>query len=397
MQHLCQRSQWGHFTLDGAVGSEFGVAERRRTWISESSNWGWVAEDPRGALGGSVRQWCFWWNEDVQERFEQIWGADADELADELAGRFAFVWPWMIADVLPTRAVRTQTRVEALLADEGLIQRANGTNPLTVMSVSTTWGAFHAVRKRRSWDRPIIRTCPACGTEFFAGEVPVWTYRQFGPSRYCKACCFRSRDGAPEPQKHDSVIAAVRELAAASQSIPKQAFAFESIPLDISEDRRDRLVRALRAMPPVATIKKALRTSDWLGVLQAAGIVGDGWRPSRGTWCRASDGHRCRSLLEKSIDDWLSAHDIEHECEPAWPAHPVFNPSGRKRADWKLADGSYVECLGMMTDSTYLAKVKEKQALAETVGIQLYLVTPSDLLNLARVFADLIESRPGRS
>lgn len=367
------------------------------TWIRESSSWAWVAEDPRGALGGSVKQWCFWWNEAAQAHFEQIWGADADEVADELADRFAFVWPWMIADVLPTRAPRTQARIEELLAEEGLILRTNGTNPLTVMSVSTTWGAFHTVRKRRRWDPPLFRVCPVCETEFFAGEVPVWTYRQFGPSRYCKGCCFGARDGAPGRHKRDSVIAAVREFAAASESIPKQAFAFELIPLDASEDRRDRLVRALHAMPPVATIKKVLRTSDWLGVLQATGIVGDGWRPSRGTWCRATDGHRCRSLLEKSIDDWLSAHELWHECEPAWPTHSVFNPSGRKRADWKLGDGSYVECLGMMTDSTYLAKVKEKQALAEAVGIQLYLVTPSDLLNLARVFAGLIEPRPGRS
>jgi hypothetical protein len=362
---------------------------------SDTSNWGWVAENPRGALGGHVKQWCFWWSEDFQSRFEQCWEADADVLADELADRFAFVWPWMITDVLPTRAPKTQARIEALLADEELVRRSNGTNPRTVLSVSTTWGAFHTVRKQRSWDPPTTRICPVCGIEFFGGEVRIWTYRQFGPSRYCEACCLGVRRGAQGRPQRDSVIAAIRELAAASESIPKQAFAFEPIPLDAPKERRDRLVRAMCAMPSVETAKLVLCASDWLGVLQAGGLVGESWRPSRGTWCRASDGHRCRSLLEKSIDDWFSAHGLEHECEPRWPQHPVLNPSGRRRADWKLVDGSYVECLGMMSDPSYLEKIKQKRALAEVAGIDLYLVTPSDLLDLGRIFADVIDVRSG--
>lgn len=44
----------------------------------------------------------------------------------------------------------------------------------------------------------------------------------------------------------------------------------------------------------------------------------------------------------------------------------------------------------LMTDSTYFAKIKEKHALAEAVSTALYRVTPSDLFNLARVFADMV-------
>lgn len=48
-------------------------------------DWAFYSDDPRGALGGSVAHWCFWWNEIYQRRFEKIWGPDADALADEMA------------------------------------------------------------------------------------------------------------------------------------------------------------------------------------------------------------------------------------------------------------------------------------------------------------------------
>jgi len=358
----------------------------------ETSDWGFRSDDPRGALGGHVAYWCYWWNDETQARFEQAWGADADELADELADRYAFMWPWIVAEVLPARVPETEARIEELLAEEQLVRRTSETNPRTVLSTSSTWGAFHTVRKRRSWDPPSIRRCPTCEIEFYAGEVPIWTYRQFGPSRYCRGCCSGVRDGARKRWSRDLVIAAVRELAAASESIPNQAYVFQPLPLDAPEARRDRLMRAMRDMPSLETTKSVLAVSDWLGVLQASGLVDAGWRPSRGTWCRASDGHRCRSLLEKSIDDWFSTHKIAHECEPAWPAHPLLNASGRKRADWKLVDGSYVECVGMLKDATYFTKIKEKLTLAQALGIPLYLVTPSDLLDLGRVFKGLVGS-----
>jgi hypothetical protein len=49
----------------------------------------------------------------------------------------------------------------------------------------------------------------------------------------------------------------------------------------------------------------------------------------------------------------------------------------------------------MMSDPSYLEKIKQKRALAEVAGIDLYLVTPSDLLDLGRIFADVIDVRSG--
>jgi hypothetical protein len=36
----------------------------------------------------------------------------------------------------------------------------------------------------------------------------------------------------------------------------------------------------------------------------------------------------CRSLLEKSVDDWLAQHGVAHKCEPRYPRHPELNPRG---------------------------------------------------------------------
>lgn len=350
------------------------------------TDWGFHADHPHGALDGALAYWCFWWTEKTQARFEEAWGQDADALADELADHYAFAWPWIAEHALLTRAPVTQERIEKLLSDRALVRRTQGTNPRTVLAVSTVWGAFHTVRKRRSWDPPSWQPCGACGREFFGGEPPVWTYRQFGPSRYCTACCILVRDGRKGEWTREGVAAAVRQLAAAAETIPTQAYAFQPLPLSAPADRRDRLMRALCDMPPLDTIKAVLGAGDWLGVLQASALVEDAWRPSRGTWCRAADGHRCRSLLEKAIDDWFHANGVAHDCEPLWPAHPKLNPSGRRRADWQLASGAYVECAGMLADSSYREKIARKKLLARELGIRLYVVVPSDLFDLRKIF-----------
>ncbi len=357
-------------------------------------DWAFYADDPHGALGGNVKQWCFWWSEETQLLFDEAWGPDADAQADELADSYAFVWPWMIPNFIQSRAPDTQARIEHILKNRELVARTNQTNPLTVLYVSTLWGAFHAVRKRRSWKTPQWRNCSSCGEKFFGGEPPIWTHRQFGPARYCEKCCLQVRRGNTAVRSSETAIGAVRELASALEMIPAQNYAFQTLPVSLPYKRCDRIVRALCAMPPPTISKSLLGVSDWFGVLQAAELVDKGWRPSRGTWCRAIDGHLCRSLLEKSIDDWFSNNGVVHVNEPYWPKHPTLNPSGRKRADWRLQSGAYVECAGMMKSEMYYWKMHEKVTLAHALEIRLYVVEPSDLLNLETLFSAELQSGP---
>ncbi len=374
--------------IAGVTDPDFYADLHRTALLAGVTDWGFYPEDPGSPLVASGGGWCFWWDDECQSRFAEIWGPDADQVADGLADRFGFGWPWLAGTALPTRAPTTQARIEAFAADEALVARTNGTNPRTILGLSTVWGSFRVLRARRSWFVPTEAVCAVCGHRFWTGEVPVWTYTRFGVGRYCEDCCLRVRTGVQGNWRRPEAVTALRELAEAFGAIPKQAYAFEFLPLDAALERRDRCMRALCAMPDVRTLKYALGVSDWLGALQAAGLVGEARRTSRGTWCRADDGHLCRSLIEKSIDDWMARRGLAHEREPHWPAHPTLNSNGRKRADWLLPSGAYVECVGMMEDPDYAEKVRLKQLLAADLGLRIYLVGPTDLYALDQVFVD---------
>jgi hypothetical protein len=304
-----------------------------------------------------VARWWYWWTDSHQDSFDQLWAPEGDRVADDLADLFGSGWPWLIGGALATGAPTVYERLVEFseIVNSHSSERLHASHPESI----ATWGSFQLVRKRRSWREPSSMLCPVCEKDFWSGTVTSWALKKFGPPRYCMECCLQSRNG--DLSRHwtaDKVIQAIRELRDSFGAIPQQQFAFTPIPYDGPPDTRDRRMRALVSMPPVDTVKSVLKKKDWLGILQAAELVGETWRPSRGTWCRADDGHRCRSLLEKSIDDWFTRNGISHESEPRWPQHPELNPSGAKRADWLLIDGTYVECAGMMEDSTYATKIQ---------------------------------------
>jgi hypothetical protein len=361
------------------------------------SDWGFRSHDPDGPHGGYVSHWYYWWDDKCQVRFDQLWTSEGDIVADDLADRYWFAWPWLIGPVLRTTAPALADRIMDFAATEDRPGPAHiPNNPYAISDQIATWGAFHVVRRRRTWKEPSLVVCPVCGKDFWNGNLTVWMYRQFGPARYCEDCCMQVRNGAPQAKWAKSdVVAALSALSSALEAIPTQAFSFQILPPDAPEEQRDQWMRALVAMPTAETVKHVLGEKDWLGVLRTAGLVGDGWRSSRGTWCHARDGHRCRSLLEKSIDDWFSSHGIAHECEPYWPPHPLLNPSGRKRADWLLDDGTYVECAGMMEEPDYAIKIAHKRELAHLLNIPLYVIGPTDLQRLDRIFATHLDhARP---
>jgi hypothetical protein len=357
------------------------------------SDWGYRSAEPDGPFAGGWSRWYYWWDGWCERRFEELWGADADRVADDLADQYHFYWPWLIGRALITGAPDTYGRILAFAKDESRPGPAHiDLNPHAISGQIATIGAFRVVLRRRTWPEPSHAVCPTCGQDFWNGDVRPWAIQAFGPVRYCMDCCLRIRNGDPRATWfEDEVKAALRDLRDGFGAIPAQSFSAGRVPHDGPPEERDRRICALLAMPPVETIKRVLGQQDWLGTLRAAGLVGETWRPSRGTWCHASDGHRCRSLLEKAIDDWFTANGVLHECEPKWPPHSVLNPSGAKRADWLLPDGTYVECAGMLESKNYADKIALKQQLAETVGIPLIVVAPTDMHRLGRIFGGQLQ------
>jgi hypothetical protein len=154
----------------------------------------------------------------------------------------------------------------------------------------------------------------------------------------------------------------------------------------IEPARRRRLEAALVCLPSIGHYYERFG-KPWTKVLISTGVV-DGLRvTTRGTMAIASDGHLCRSLGELAIDDYLTNAGISHDVEPSWPVHPELNPRGRQRADWILADGTYVEYAGLTGDVTYDRTMAGKVQMASELGIPILVVYPSDLNRLSDIFA----------
>jgi len=129
------------------------------------------------------------------------------------------------------------------------------------------------------------------------------------------------------------------------------------------------------------------RQLPWTHILIGTGLADDGVRVSRGTVLKATDGHLCLSLQEKAVDDFFDRHRIGHTREPRYPFDPELNPNTRRRADWLLEDGTFVEMWGMPKDPVYAEKMSEKIELARRHGLQLIGLTAADIGRLSEIFS----------
>lgn len=133
---------------------------------------------------------------------------------------------------------------------------------------------------------------------------------------------------------------------------------------------------------------------SWSERLVDSGVTADGTRPSWGMYSRAIDGHWCRSLLERQIDDFFHHHGIPHEPEPKYPHDPEVNPRERFRADWKLADGTFVKAFGALGRPDYAKKAEIKRQLAARHNIPLIELTASDTHRLDDIFQTHLPAEP---
>ncbi|MFB9734159.1 hypothetical protein ACFQE4_02110 [Streptomyces thermocoprophilus] len=214
---------------------------------------------------------------------------------------------------------------------------------------------------------------------------------------YCHACCRAATDGVLRDTGVDgawteAVVHAIRRLAEVEFSGPPSLAQLGRVCVPFGDPALvDEVVLCRFLLPRPASAVLSARPSrparTWTEWLAHAGLLTDGVRTSLGTATRATDGHMCRSLFERHVDDFLHHWGVAHDPEPAYPRHPELNTTGL-RADWRLADGTFVEALGLMTQEAYAAKVERKRELARHHGLRLVTVTADDLGRLPEVFAD---------
>jgi hypothetical protein len=341
-----------------------------------------------------------------------VWPAEADDLferlADEYRGYAPNVWPLVVLDVVPNLVGVVRNIVESdstgryFMHYDAQKARSHWAKPprmpmwIPVPPPSSTveaqarlavvWSAafaFTRIRRQIRWEPFPLRKCTLCGTQMRHSSDQSFVRGDRNgleaPPRWCRSCAGRTIGQVTA----EEVKAALQAYVAATGVIPSN----QEMIYYIRNDRPG----AVRDV--MAAVRTTLRGSSseiglwpWGKALVAAGVVGEFVQTKRGLQSEAKDGHWCRSIFERQIDDFLTNHGIDHEHEPRWPVHSEFNPSGLMRADWRLPDGTMVEAAGMLGDPKYAARFERKQALANALDIKLLVLTPEKTLTLDQVF-----------
>jgi len=157
----------------------------------------------------------------------------------------------------------------------------------------------------------------------------------------------------------------------------------------LPKDKFDKAIKLISNMPPLKKVGPSQPKGyqdvfgSWLQALDAAGVLEGGVRKTRrGYICLAKDGHECRSIGEKIVDDYLYTHNIPHEKEPSYPGEKKF------RADWKV--GKYfIELWGLAGEEDYDRKMHEKKDILQKYRIPLIEIIFSDLRTLDKIFKNV--------
>jgi len=219
--------------------------------------------------------------------------------------------------------------------------------------------------------------CVLCRKRFRLINLPNWVY--FGSNGF-KKCCFRCN--VVEFPKKAELPTAVREFIDHCGFIPKS----DASPLNI--DFTSRLNEATWPLAILSFAKMGRidhvidKFGSWFEALVITKALPNGVQATaRGIRCLAIDGHVCHSLDEQRIDDWLHENQLQHEREPLYPSDALLNPTGRRRADWRVGD-TFIEYFGLLGDKTYDQKMGEKLALADRHNFKLLSIFPKDIRNL---------------
>lgn len=311
------------------------------------------------------------------DRQKSLW-----EMTDQQVSQSA--QPTMLTLLRGTRdAGRTMRYEGEALNKEPVFPQLDLHGVLTQNEVARLWLAVASLRQNdlvEGHDPLARRTCLVCQRVFPVGSIPIVTINFTRSDKICRDCGEAALYGQrrkvvePESLRSEAMSQGLAELATNLGGPPTRSQL--DVPLDgLNDNERARQI----------ALRMSLSSTVSMTQLQDAGLLPDAYRPSRGVYSIANDGHECRSLFERQVDDFLSSHGIPHEIEPPYPRDDVLNTTGL-RGDWLLGDGTFVEAAGM-TNPEYLAKLQVKRDIAVKYGFDLIILTTKDLPSLEARFA----------
>lgn len=250
---------------------------------------------------------------------------------------------------------------------------------------------------RRLSEQALYHRCLICGWVFRPCDLPDYLYLgEEGCVDFCHTCLMRmfsmdrqghrvKRFSARKPDMRNALFTLVDLMG----FVPSQDFRDIDMLRRVSRERRAKVILHLWKMQSADKYKE--KFGSWLQALIAAGVLNDDcYLTGKGTKCLANDGHECRSLAERQIDDWLYNAAIPHEIEPIYPYHPELNPNKRSRADWEV-DGVFIEYWGLAGDKEYDRRMRIKRKLAKESKIVLLEIYPDDLYDLSSKLGHLLK------
>ncbi|MBV6452326.1 MAG: hypothetical protein MHPDNHAH_03083 [Anaerolineales bacterium] len=232
------------------------------------------------------------------------------------------------------------------------------------------------------------RVCNGCGSRFKEWSIPLYSALKVNKKiEFCDSCYsyifnhhFMANTTKAFKISEKNMLNYLFELSNTLGVIPTRKY-MESVELPAEPtEKQIKTGKILLKMPAYEIYIE--KFGNWLKCLSLAGVLDDGHRKtSRGVQCLANDGHLCLSLGEKTIDDWLSNHNIPHEKESFYPFDEKLNPNKLSRTDWKIGN-IFIEYAGLMDDSEYASKMKRKKQLADKNDLHLIIIEPADLFSL---------------
>lgn len=213
---------------------------------------------------------------------------------------------------------------------------------------------------------PTGQSCAICGED--SREI------NFRFTDLCNPCVREHTwGGESNTLSRDEVLDYLRRLTETLQRVPATDFGSSADTLlELSTPKRVAILKLLKGRPSLTLIKYLF--GSWLAALVEAKILTDGTQEGVfGTRCLAKDGHQCLSLAEKTIDDFLTMHNISHDKE-------VSYPGAGYRADFSVR-GIFIEYFGLKGNQEYDLKTMAKIDFCKGHSIQLVELYAEDLTN----------------
>jgi len=307
------------------------------------------------------------------------WNKSHDELIAKRIEEKQWYWDVGIEDEI--RTITPSETLKSWTLEDPLCNVYSPCNILLYFAISRAYflGLTKKIRE------PKWKICKSCGLRFLENSIDRHQFRLLGGKEHIEFCspCLSEMTayiGSDNVTK-DEVLSYLQGLARILQRVP--TYNILSDIKDLSDFDASQILELLKLQKKKPTIKRLKELfGSWLNALVEAGILEDGvHRTSRGIQCLAKDGHLCRSLGEKAIDDFLYGHKIPHERESPYP-------EGNFRVDFSVGD-IFIEYFGLTGVAEYDIKTKKKQKICRKHEIKLISIYPLDLVSVKKLESKL--------